>query len=248
MFVGCDYGGGSVDKFTRLDQLLSIPKILPGSARLADISGKITKIEKDPSVGGHNIHIKPSLLGDEKVHFVKADRHVTVKVGDTVEKGDTLTTGPINPRELLPKKGILAVRDYLTHSLKNEIYKDDTDVRRKNIETVVRNLTNMTRVVDPGDSHHLVGDLVHITHVDNYNKNISSKQAPIKHAPIIEGITQAAVHKDEDYLSRLNFQYIKETILQAASQGWHTKLKGNNPIGPVASGSIGYDPKGGPSY
>lgn len=239
--VAASRGGASVDKFDRLDQLLSIPKILPGSAKLADVSGKVTAIKKDPSTGGHYIHIKEGLLSPEKVHFAKAGRELMVNIGDHVEKGQTLTKGPINPRELLPRKGIQAVREYLTGALKDEIYKDDTDIRRKNIETVVRNLTNFTKVTDPGDSHHLVGDLVHITAVDDFNKKISPKQKPIKHAPIIEGITQAAVHKDEDYLSRLNFQYIKENILQAAGQGWSTKVKGNNPIPAYAAGTIGHD-------
>jgi len=233
--VAASRGGGSVDKFTRLDQLLNIPKTLPGAATLASAHGKISKITKDTATNAHHVWI-----GDEK-HFVPRERNVTVNIGDTVEKGQVLSDGNIHPKELLKYKGINAVRDYLTHALKNEIYKDDTDIRRRNIETVVRNLTNHTKVTDPGDSHHMIGDLVHITQVEDFNSKISPKQKPIRHAPIIEGISQAAVHKDEDYLSRFNFRYIKENLLQAASQSWSTHLKGNNPVAPFAAGTIGAD-------
>lgn len=233
--VAASRGGASVDKFTRLDQLLNIPKTLPGAATLASAHGKIDKITKDPATNAHHVWI-----GDEK-HFVPRERTVTVKIGDTVEKGQVISDGNIHPKELLKYKGIGAVRDYLTHSLKNEIYKDDTDIRRRNIETVVRNLTNHTKVTDPGDSSHMIGDLVHITQVEDFNRKISPNQKPIRHAPIIEGISQAAVHKDEDYLSRFNFRYIKENLLQAASQGWKTHLKGHNPVAPFAAGTIGAD-------
>lgn len=233
--VAASRGGGSVDKFERLDQLLNIPKILPGAAKLAEKSGAITKIERDQATNGHHVYI-----GDTK-HFVPANRNLTVSVGDQVEKGQKISDGNVNPRHLLPLKGIGAVRDYLAHSLKNEIYKDDTDIRRKNIETVVRNLTNHTRITEPGDSHHLIGDLVHISHVDNYNRNIKPWQKPIQHNPIIEGISQAAEHKDEDYLSRFNFRQIKQNLLQAASQGWSTHVRGLNPVAPVAHGSIGIE-------
>ena len=233
--VAASRGGASVDKFERLDQLLNIPKQLPGAARLAEKSGEVAKIEKDPTTNGHNVFISGLK------HFVPASRNLIVKPGDKIEKGDKLSDGNINPRHLLPLKGIGAVREYLTNSLKNEIYKDDTDIRRKNIETVVRNLTNHTRIVDPADSHHLIGDLTHISLVDHYNRSIKPGQKPIQHNPIIEGISQAAEHKDEDYLSRFNFRQIKQNLLQAASQGWSTHVRGLNPVGPVAHGSIGVD-------
>jgi DNA-directed RNA polymerase subunit beta' len=233
--VAASRGGGSVDKFTRLDQLLNIPKILPGAGVLSKKTGTITKIVNDPSVNGHYIHV------DSEKHFVPSTRQINVKVGDTIERGDMLTDGNINPRHLLPLKGIDSVKQYLTHALKNEIYKDDTDIRRKNIEVVVRNLTNMTAIKDPGDSHYMTGDKIHLSHVTDFNSKINNKQNPIKHEPLIEGISQAAEHKDEDYLSRFNFRQIKQNLLQAASQGWSTHSHGMNPVGPVAMSTISAD-------
>ncbi len=233
--VAASRGGGSVDKFTRLDQLLNIPKTLPGAAVLSKKSGKITKIVHDPSVNGHYIHI------DSEKHFVPSQRTMNVKIGDTIEKGEVMTDGNINPRQLLPLKGIDAVKHYLTGALKNEIYKDDTDIRRKNIEVVVRNLTNMTAIKDPGDSQYMIGDKVHLSHVNDFNSKIGSNQKLIKHEPLIEGISQAAEHKDEDYLSRFNFRQIKQNLLQGASQGWSTHAHGLNPVGPYAMSTISAD-------
>ncbi len=233
--VAASRGGGSVDKFTRLDQLLNIPKILPGAAVLSKKNGTITKIVHDPSVNGHYIHI------DAEKHFVPSQRIMNVKVGDVVERGEKLTDGNINPRQLLPLKGIDAVKHYLTGALKNEIYKDDTDIRRKNIEVVVRNLTNMTAIKDPGDSQYMTGDKVHLSHVNDFNSKIGPHQNPIKHEPLIEGISQAAEHKDEDYLSRFNFRQIKQNLLQGASQSWSTHAHGLNPVGPYAMSTISAD-------
>ncbi len=232
--VAVSRGGGSVDKFTRLEQLLNIPKVLPNAAKLAKLDGKIDKIEYDPSVRGHNIYI-----GKEK-HFVPAQRKITVDIGDKVEKGQLLTDGSINPRELLPLKGIEHVQDYLTDELYNKIYKSE-GVRRRNIEVVTRNLTNYTKVVDPGSSHHLVGDTIQISKVNEFNRKAGKDQEKIQHAPILMSSKLIAENKDEDYLSRLNFQHLKDNLLSAAQRSWKTHSKGLNPIGPYAMGSLGSD-------
>jgi DNA-directed RNA polymerase subunit beta' len=223
-----------VDKFTRLEQLLNIPKVLPNSAKLAKTSGSISKIEYDPSVNGHNIYI-----GKEK-HFVPAQRKIEVEVGTKVEKGQKLTDGNINPRELLPLKGINAVQDYLTDELYDKIYKSE-DVRRRNIEVVTRNLTNYTKVADPGSSHYLINDTVQISKVNEYNNKAGPLQEKIQHQPILMSSKLIAENKDEDYLSRLNFQHLKDNLLSAAQRSWKTHSKGMNPIGPYAMGTLGSD-------
>lgn len=236
-------GGKSFDKFTRLNQLLEMPKVLPGAAALSLASGTVHSIERDPGTNGWNIHVaaikkdldtgKTSRVLER--HFATAHQHPTVTVGQEVSKGDALTTGPINPHQLLSLTDIHRAQNYLTDELNNAIYKDER-VKRRNIETVVRSLTNLTRVEDPGDSEHLHGDLALRTVIEEQNKNLKPGQR-IVHRPLLRGARQVALDQHEDWMARLNFQRLRDTVLEGTAKGWKTDLHGINPVGPWAFGA-----------
>lgn len=232
--VAAARGGASVDRLTRLNQLLDMPKILPGAATLSRVGGELTKIEKDPVTNGHKVYIKSN--GELHEHFVPSYHDVTHKEGVQIAKGDSLSTGPINPHQLVKLKGISAVREYLTNEL-GKMYKDVGGVRRRNVELVVKNLTNFTEIKDPGNSEHLVGDIVPLSVVENHNRQSTEK---IIHAPVIRGVSEGARIKDEDVFTRMNFQQLQKTISEGASKGWKSTLSGgNSPIGPYVSGNLG---------
>lgn len=232
--VAASRGGESLDKFTRLNQLLEIPQVLPNAAVLAKASGKIQKVEKDPGTNGWNIFI-----GGER-HFIPAKRSPTyegqtLKAGLEVKRGRPISDGPIDPRELLEHTDIHTVQNYLTDELHDHIYKSE-GVRRRNIETVVRALTNRTKIVDPGDSDHIHGDYALRTVVEEHNRNLPSGAKPIIHKPLLNGAQQMARDQHEDWMARLNFQELKDTVLEGAAKGWRTDLNGTNPIPAYARG------------
>jgi DNA-directed RNA polymerase subunit beta' len=233
--VAASRGGASVDKFTRLNQLLEIPKVLPNAAVLAEASGKVTKVERDMATNGWNVQV-----GKNK-HYIPAQRTPTydgqpLTVGIEVKKGDPLSDGHIDPRKYLEHTDIHTVQNYLANELYNGIYKDER-VRRRNIETVVRSLTNYTRIKDPGDSHHLHGDFALRTVVEEHNRNLPQGSRPIEHQPVLKGAQQMALDSHEDWMARLNFQQLRNTILEGTAKGWKTDLHGTNPIPAYAFGA-----------
>jgi DNA-directed RNA polymerase subunit beta' len=233
--VAASRGGGSGNKFDRLKQLLEIPKILPNAATLSRISGTIEKVEKDTSTNGHNIFV-----GGEK-HFVPAQRQPEhdgkpLTAGMQVRKGDPLSDGNINPRELLQLTDIHNVQNYLTNELYNSIYKDER-VRKRNIETVVRSLTNLTRVKEPGSSDLTHGDVVLRTVVEAQNKAMAKGEQPIIHEPLLRRAQDVALDQHEDWMARLNFQNLRRTILEGTAKGWRSNLHGHNPIPSYAHGA-----------
>ena len=233
--VAASRGGGAVDKFTRLNDLLEIPKTLANAAVLAKVNGKVQKVERDKATNGWNVYI-----GEEK-HFIPAQRlplykGEPLKAGDEVKKGVPISDGHINPRELLKHTDIHTVQNYLTNELYNSIYKDER-VRRRNIETVVRALTNYTQIKDPGDSHFDVGDHALRTVVEEHNRNLKPGQRPIEHDPVLKGAQQMALDSHEDWMARLNFQELRHTLLEGTAKGWVSNLHGMNPIPGYAQGS-----------
>src|SRR5262249_23549962 len=51
-------GTSAVNVFNRFEQLVNMPKKLPGSATLSTLDGKVTQIEKDPA-GGWRVWVLP---------------------------------------------------------------------------------------------------------------------------------------------------------------------------------------------
>jgi DNA-directed RNA polymerase subunit beta' len=228
--VAASRGGASTDKFTRLKQLLEVNKTLPGAAALARVTGKVQKVELDNATNGHNVWI-----GGER-HYLQPNRLPLIKAGVEVKKGQVLSDGPVNPHALLEHTDIHTVQNYLTDELHNAIYKDER-VRRRNIETVVRAITNLTQVTDPGHSDHLPGDIALRTHIEEHNRNLKPGEDPIVHKPLLRAAQQVALDQHEDWMARLNFQRLRQTVLEGTAKGWKTDLHGQNPFPAYARGS-----------
>lgn len=233
--VAASRGAGAVDKFTRLNQLLEFPKTLPNAAVLAKASGVVSKMDRDLATNGWNVHI-----GGER-HFIPAQREPThdgqiLRAGVTVKKGDPISDGHIDPKKYLEHTDIHTVQNYLTDELYNSIYKDER-VRRRNIETVVRSLTNLTKIKDPGDSDFHHGDRALRTVVEEHNRNLEPGKKPILHQPVLRGAQQMALDQHQDWMARLNFQRLRETLLEGTAKGWRTDLHGTSPISAYAYGA-----------
>lgn len=228
-------GAGATTRIGRLKELLNLPAKLPDAATLARTSGRVDKIEKDST--GWNIYI------NGQTHFAPATKKLVLEdgqpleVGMTVRKGAPITNGPINPRELLPLTDIPTVQNHLVSELYDGIYKDE-HVRRRNIETVVRALTNLTQIRNPGDHPgFMTGDVVSRTMVDEHNRNLEPGHEPIEARPVLKGMAQGILDVQEDWLARLNFRRLKETIMEGAAKGWKTNLHSTNPVPAYAYGA-----------
>jgi len=151
--------------FEEVKQLLEAPKNFKNKATLAEVSGKVEKIVKAP-LGGWFVYV------NGKEHYVQQDSEPTVKEGDFVEKGDPISKGMINPRELLELKGVAATRRYLADALYNVYQAQGIDIHPKMFEALARALTKYVEVVDPGTTELVEGEVVDY---DSLYKYISDK-------------------------------------------------------------------------
>jgi len=238
--VASGRGAASVSRFERLRQLLSMPEQIKNEATVSRVTGKITDIKKD-AVGGIDV-------------FVNGERHYVprnvvnphLKVGEEIRKGQSLshTDAPINPHHLLKNTDMPTVQNYLTNELHQGLYEKE-GVRRRNVEVVVRALTNLTKVVDPGNSNLAHGDIVSHSVIEEHNRNLGKGKKPIVHAPILKAIEQVPLTGTENWMARMNYRKIHETVQNAASQGWKSDVHGSHPIpGLVYGKEFGKPPAG----
>jgi hypothetical protein len=226
-------GASAVDSFLRVKQLFDLPEKLPDSATLAEVSGTIEKIVHEPAIG-----FIITIAGKE--HRVVTGHPLDhIKVGNAVRRGDPISTGPINPHELLAQtKSIGRVRNYMTDELmKKELY-GGLGVRRRNVETVIKGMTNLSEVTDaPPHSPFMRGEHVPLSEIEAHNARAEAEgHETVKHSPKLKPMEQAPLAGVEDWLARLNYQRLKETYTEGAAQGWKSNIK-KHPIPGLAHGA-----------
>jgi intein/homing endonuclease len=237
-------GGASISRIERLQQLLKMPDKIKGQATLAKVTGRVTSIKPNKAIGGHDVVIEG--------HTHRVDSlDPALKVGATIERGGSLSEAgsPINPQQFLNiTKDIHKVRKLLTDELHGGLYQKE-GVRQRNIETVVKALTNLTRVKDPGSSHWDIWDVAPHSAVEAYNRSIhGTTHKPVVHESVLFGSEQIP-NKAQDWMSRLNYRNIKSTIQQAAATRLKSDIHGMSPIPGIAHGKeFGLPPKGKKQY
>ena len=222
-------GSTAVNTFDRLDQLLQLPKTLPGAATLATSSGNVQRVQKDPA-GGWSVFI------EGQRHYVPATRELKVKSNQDVKKGDAISTGPKNPREMRELVGMNHVQSYLVNEVQ-KIYEKEAPIKRVNTETFVRAMTNLSQVKDPGSHDGLLpGDKVPTSEIVAYNSKVSPDKQ-IKYDPLMHGAKHLPTEMREDWIARLQSRDLKKTLLDAAAEGWKSEVHSTHPIPGMAVGA-----------
>jgi DNA-directed RNA polymerase subunit beta' len=149
--------GDSDDAYSGFDvisQLFQVPKTFPDRASIAELDGEIERVE-DAAQGGKNIYI------NGQAHYVLPGKSVTVKPGDVVEAGDQLSTGILNPREVVQYKGLGEGRRYFTERTTKAFKDSGYALNRRNMDVLVRGVLDSAIVEDPdGIGDFLPGDVV----------------------------------------------------------------------------------------
>ena len=82
------------------------------------------------------------------------------------------------------------------------------------------------------------------SNVGYHNKK---RKKPVKFTPILRGVTQTPLDMQEDWMARLQYQKLKDTIVDGALRGWSSNIHGLHPIPALAYGSeFGQPEKGTP--
>jgi DNA-directed RNA polymerase subunit beta' len=242
-------GGKLIGQFGRVQQLTKLPERIPDEAALAMHAGKIEKVEH--SKLGSTVTIN----GQE--HFVPLDRggrRLTdplpglnkvrwepPKVGMTVKAGDVLSDPNrtfVNPHTLYKATGNMeAVQNHLVNEL-HSLYSSE-GIRRQNVEMLVKGMSNLTRVIEPGHAEGILKGEYHPTSViRQMNKELATKgKKPVQHAPILKGVDVLPLHLQEDWMAKMNFERLRGSVMEAAATNAYSDIHGLHPIPGMAYGA-----------
>ena len=192
-----------------------------GLAIITEIDGKV-KISEDKKKKEVIITSKDN----SKSYTIPFGSKLKVADGDTVEAGDPLTEGSINPNDILIIKGAEGVYTYLVQEVQKVYRNQGVDINDKHVEVIGRQMLKKVRVEDNADTDMFPGALVDMYEFEDKNKEVEEKGLrPATGKRVLLGITKAALATDS-FLSAASFQETTRVLTEAAIKGKVDDLEG----------------------
>jgi len=215
-------GGDDITQGLPRIQELFEARIPKGKATIAEIKGKVTKIDDDH--GKFKISVKNEL--ETKEHVSNYGVKLRVAVGDEVEAGDKLTEGAISPKELLAVTDPLTTQEYILKEVQSVYRGQGVDISDKHVEIIARRMISKIRIVESGDTLFLPGLLVNFREFTEGNKEVIIQgKKPATGKPVLLGITKASLETDS-FLAAASFQETTRILTDAAIKGKVDTLEG----------------------
>jgi DNA-directed RNA polymerase subunit beta' len=157
--------------------------------------------------------------GARVTYAIPFGSRVKVTSGQTIEPGDELTEGSINPHDLLKIKGQRGVQSYLLGEVQRVYRLQGVDINDKHIEVMVRQMLRKIKVEEAGDTSLLPGGLIDIFDFEDENARVlEAGGEPATAKPTLLGITKASLATDS-FLSAASFQETTRVLTDAAIKG-----------------------------
>ncbi|OFW74414.1 MAG: DNA-directed RNA polymerase subunit beta', partial [Actinobacteria bacterium RBG_16_68_12] len=200
-----------------------------GAATLTEVAGKI---EIDDSERTIKVTVTPTALDESGElpnpvdHSFPRRTRLRVSHGQTVEAGDALNEGSLNPAELLLLQGATPTELYLVGEVQKVYKSQGVEIHDKHVELIVRQMLKKVRVESAGETELLPGQLVDRIVLQRENVRVKKeKKEQATFEPIILGITKASL-ATESFLSAASFQETTKVLTDAAIEGKVDRLNG----------------------
>jgi len=163
---------------------------------------------------------------DEREYVVPAASNIVVREGEQVRAGQPLTTGLIDPQDVLRIQGREAVHVYLVKEVQKVYRSTGVYINDKHIEVIVRQMLRRVRIDDPGDTDLLPNDLVDRFHYEETNARVLAEGGePATAQTVLLGVTKASLNTDS-FLAAASFQETTRVLTEAAITGATDHLVG----------------------
>ncbi len=218
---GVASGADITQGLPRVEELFEArkPKTL---AMLSEIDGVVSfeTIKKNP----HIVVTNPE-NSERKEYLLTFGSRARVSEGQFINKGEPMTEGSADPKEVLAVLGVNAVHDYLISQVQQTYRTQGVDINDKHIEVIVRQMMKKIRIDEAGDTLLLPESIVDKRDLRKANDEIIAKAAEegvepnlATCVPVLMGITKASLATDS-FLSAASFQETTKVLTDAAIKG-----------------------------
>ena len=207
-------GGDITQGLPRVEELFEARKPR-GQAVITEISGVVSISDNKKK---REVIVTPE-VGESAVYPIAYGSRIKVQDGQTIEAGDELTEGSINPADILKIKGIKGVQSYLLKEVQMVYRMQGVEISDKHLEVIIRQMLRKCRIDDAGETNMLTGEMVDIFRFEAENeKAVKEGKKPAIASRVLLGITKAAL-STESFFSAASFQETTRVLTDAAIKG-----------------------------
>ncbi|MFN3649643.1 MAG: DNA-directed RNA polymerase subunit beta' [Armatimonadota bacterium] len=161
-----------------------------------------------------------------KSYMVPYRGNLEVDKDDVIRAGDRLTEGPLDPHKVLDLQGVRGVQEYLVREIQAVYKNQGVDINDKHVEIIVRQMLKKRKIVHPGDTRFLPGQVVDRFEFEDENQRVTNAEGTAATAEwMLLGITEASL-QTESFLSAASFQKTTRVLTEAAVRGKRDHLQG----------------------
>ncbi|PIW93138.1 MAG: DNA-directed RNA polymerase subunit beta' [Candidatus Moranbacteria bacterium CG_4_8_14_3_um_filter_43_15] len=210
----------------RVDEIFEarLPK---GEAAVSEIDGKVVEIKETEKEKIVRIEQEgPKKKKEIREYIVPGVMNLNVKEGELTARGQILSEGHIDLKKLFKIEGRDAIHRYIIKEVQ-EIYSAQGEgINDKHIEIIIRQMLSRVRILDPGDTDLLPGDIVEEVQFLEANEEAKKQKKSVAVAErLLLGISKVAL-STESFLSAASFQETTKVLINAAVTGKEDKLRG----------------------
>ncbi|MGL4831313.1 MAG: DNA-directed RNA polymerase subunit beta' [Propionibacteriaceae bacterium] len=194
-----------------------------GKAPMARAAGIVAIEDGDRS---RRIVIKREDGEEDLEYSVPRRAKLLVADGDRVAVGQQLTSGILDPQDVLLLRGMRAVQQYLVDEVQKVYSTQGAPIHDKHIEIIIRQMLRRITVIESGATQMLPGELVDRAMFESENRRVVTEGGqPAQGRPVLMGITKASL-ATESWLSAASFQETTKVLTDAAIHGKSDHLIG----------------------
>ncbi len=226
----------------QVEQLLEA-RVPRDAAILSERAGFVVEITKDEQT--YMVHIC-SQEQEMCSYIIPVTRQLAVSHGQQITAGTPITTGPLNPQEVLHILGKEAVQRYLVSEVSKIYRSTGVYIHDKHFEVIVREMLRYVQMEEPGDTQLLPTDIVDRFSYAALNARLLAEGgAPATARTVLLGVTRTALQSNS-WLAAASFQEATRVLTDAVLQGKtdHLEsLKQNVMVGRLIPAGTGFRPR-----
>ena len=159
-------------------------------------------------------------------HVIPASAYLMVRDGDKINAGDPLTSGPLNPHDILRIRGKEALQSYIVDQVQAVYQSQGVTIHDKHIEIILRQMLRRVQVTEPGDTELIPGEVADkFAFQEQVAKVLAEGGEPATAEQVLLGVTRASLRTDS-FLSAASFQETTRVLTEAAVKGQQDHLLG----------------------
>lgn len=194
-------------------------------ALVADVDGKVLSVEEKGKQKVITVEVKDTY--EKKEYAMAPNLAVSVSKGDLVSVGQQLSEGHMDIKELFATTNdIDLVARYIIREVQAIYFPTGDSINDKYVELIVRQMFSRVKVLNPGDTDLLSGDIIERRRLRLENEKANrDKKSEATTEQLLLGMTKVSLTTDS-FLSAASFQETARVLIDSATVGKEDLLKG----------------------